>query len=750
MRKTAAFLLGVALVLGLGLALLHPSLRLIGIWLTPLLGTQFYVALSLAYMLLADPLTYPVVLFVWLAVAFIGGVIVRTRLGGVLTMLLVWLLVVPMLAVSLLGVAMNVGQMMEEVEGEEALGLVPPIPEGMTLTRLLETPMLGEIAMDLLDMVGEGAELEIGMEFIMGYVYRALSWAALKPLIVVVGALIGVEAGRIGQRFMPRPPSSLQANQPAMAAALKTLLVVFILLGAALAPAECQFIDLGDSVYVEQLVAGTDGEGRVGLVGVFLETEDADVPDDAVAAIVVSQEIRAAGLLSLLPLPEELDAESLLNLAPETVYAVLYVDTPPGEATLRSAQTRALLEDRLGVELITLQAFELPEYRLDEATLPRMTAVVGYSDAEAAEVAEAFLGGVMEHGGLAEGVMEAVHNGALIPGARDGSADGSVFISGFIRLEPFRDLLHGEPMLDMVMEDLEILFEEPLGFAVSGHFWEEGASAEGTGQSVDLAELLGLESLPSYSLDSDASFIALLKPNRTTAEDELRVAISFHSNLPPASLLLPVYGFMIEGFGNATYAEGTSVTAEALSMALESGLPPRLTVSKTVNRARTAVGSRVEATVSVTNGGDSVVEDVEIDDSLTLLGYAYASDLRGSATKTVASLAPGASETLTYSFTVSRPGVYKLRPAEVTYVSGGETCGEVSDRPTVVTGPPGLVQAGLTMRGDLVRLIDLAAEGRGETVVTAATLVVGALVLLNLALTVRRWRLGAAPPLEPV
>ncbi|MCK4438911.1 hypothetical protein KAV47_07530, partial [Candidatus Bathyarchaeota archaeon] len=88
-------------------------------------------------------------------------------------------------------------------------------------------------------------------------------------------------------------------------------------------------------------------------------------------------------------------------------------------------------------------------------------------------------------------------------------------------------------------------------------------------------------------------------------------------------------------------------------------------------------------------------------------------------------------------------------PAKVSYVSGGETYGEVSDRPTVETGPPGLVQAGFTLRGDLVRLIDLAADGRGDTVVTAATLVVGALVLLNLALTVRRWRLGEAP-LEPV
>jgi len=64
MRKTAAFILGVALVLGLGLAFLPPSLQLVGIWLTPLLGTQFYVALSLAYLLLADSFRYPVVLFV--------------------------------------------------------------------------------------------------------------------------------------------------------------------------------------------------------------------------------------------------------------------------------------------------------------------------------------------------------------------------------------------------------------------------------------------------------------------------------------------------------------------------------------------------------------------------------------------------------------------------------------------------------------------------------------------------------------
>jgi len=750
MRKTAAFLLGVALVLGLGLALLHPSLQLIGVWLTPLLGTQFYVALSLAYMLLADPLMYPVVLFVWLVVAFIGGVIVRTRLGGVLTMLLVWLLVVSMLALSVFGVAMNIGQMMDEVEGEEALGLLPPIPEGMTVSRLMETPVLGEIALDLLDVVGEEAGQEIRMDYIMGYVYQALTWAAVRPIIVLVGALIGVEAGRHGQRLMAKQPSSLQTNQPTGGDALKTWLVFIILAGATLAPAEGQFIDLGDSVYVEQLAAGTDGAGRVALIDVFLETEDAEVNEDVVAAMVVSHDIRATGLFSLLPFPDELDIESLLSLAPDTFYAVVYVNTPPEEAIQRSSETKALLEDRLGVELVTLLAFELPEYRLDEATLPCMTAVVGYSEAEASEVAEAFLSGVTDHGGLAEGVLEAVSNGALVPGDREGSADGSVFVSGFLRLGHFTFLLPEDPMLDMVMEDLGILFEEPLGFALSFHIWEEGASTEGMGQCVDLAELLGLEALPSYSVDSDASFITLLKPNRTSMMDGPQVAARFHSNIPTTSPLLSMYGLMIEGIGNATYVEGTSITADAFSMTLEAPLPPRLTVTKTVNRDMASVGSQVEVTVTVTNNGDTVVNDVEIDDSHTLLGYAYASDLQGSATKTVASLAPGESITLIYGFTLSRPGYFNLRPAKVNYVNKEKTYMEVSGRPTVKTGRPGLVQACSALKGDLARLIDFAAEGRGETLVTAALLVAGALVLLNLVLTVRRWRLGAASPLEPV
>ncbi|MCK4583545.1 DUF11 domain-containing protein, partial [Candidatus Bathyarchaeota archaeon] len=347
----------------------------------------------------------------------------------------------------------------------------------------------------------------------------------------------------------------------------------------------------------------------------------------------------------------------------DTVYAVVYVDTPPEEARQSSTQIRALLEDRCGVELITLQVFELPEYQLDEATLPSMTAVVGYSHAAADEVAETFLNGVKEHGGLAEGVEEAVSNGALAPGTRDGSADGSVFMSGFIRLEPFMFMLPEDPMLDMFMEDLEVLFEAPLGFAVSGHYWEEGAAAEGLGQSVDLAELLGLESLPGYSLESDASFITLMTPNQTSAEDELRIAIRFFSNLPQTSPLLPMYGFMTGGFGNVTYMEGTSVTADALRMTLDRPLPPRLTVSKTASRERAATGSQVEVTVSVTNRGNNAVQDVEIDDGSTLLGYEYASDLRGSDTKIIASLAPGATETLTYGVTLNRPGVFRLRPA---------------------------------------------------------------------------------------
>jgi len=94
-----------------------------------------------------------------------------------------------------------------------------------------------------------------------------------------------------------------------------------------------------------------------------------------------------------------------------------------------------------------------------------------------------------------------------------------------------------------------------------------------------------------------------------------------------------MYGFMTEGFGNVTYEEGTSVTADTLKMTMDRcSLPPRLSVSKTASRERAATGSQVEITVSVTNMGNKAILDVEIDDGCTLMGYEYASDLRGSDT----------------------------------------------------------------------------------------------------------------------
>ncbi|MBN2336213.1 DUF11 domain-containing protein [Candidatus Bathyarchaeota archaeon] len=749
MRKTIAFLLGFTLVLGLGLAVLHPSLQLIGLWLSPALGSQFYVALSLAYLLLADPLRYTAVLAVWLGVAFIGGVIIRRRLGGVLTMLLVWLLVVPMLALSVFGVAMNVQSIMTEYEGEEALGLVPSIPEGMTLTRLMETPILGDIFSDVLEMINEDIGEEIGMEIVMGYAYRAATWVALKPILVIVGALLGVEAGKLGARYAPSVlPRSLNMGATPVNA-LKTLFIVFMMIGASAAPAVGQFIDFGDTVYLEQVLAGTDGQGHIGLVNLFIETADAvDLDDNVVATVIISHRIEAANLLTLLPVPQELDTESFLNIAPSILFAVVYMDTSPEDAMLNAEQVKTQMEERYGVELTSLQAVMLPEMQLNEATLPPMTVVICYSEASAEGLASTFLGEFEEHGGLADAVEAAVANGLLTPNAKEGSSDASLFITGVVRLEPFRVLLPDDPIIQLYSQYAEIFFEEPLGFAASAHYWDQGATGSAQGQTVDLAELLGLASLPSYSGGSDASFVTFMTPNKTASWDELVPNIKVSSNLPGNSVLLQVYGFLVGELGVIEIEEGTAITADTLRVSLGDSLPSKLSVTKTVNRERAGVGSGVTVTVSVKNEGDHAVSDVIIDDGSTRLGFLNALETSGATVKTLQSLAPGATETLTYDVALKRPGFFFLRPASVSYMSGGQTVYTVSDRPTVEMGPPTVVYAGLTMRGDLVHFIDLMTGGNGETFVTVGVLIVCALIAVNLYLSVRRWRQPAAGSLE--
>ncbi|HEX9915933.1 MAG TPA: hypothetical protein VGB32_13540, partial [Candidatus Bathyarchaeia archaeon] len=314
MRKTFAFLTGLLLVLGLGPVVLHPSLQALGLWLSPILGTELYTTFVAFYLLTGDPFRYVALSLLWVGVAFIGGLIIRRRLGAALTMLTVWLVMVPVLALSLFGLAMNVKGFIGEAGGP--LSMIPPIPPGMTLTGLLETPIIGDTLNQLIGRDLENINMDEVMSMLQETAYSMGVTTLLKPLMVVAGAFLGVEAGRLVERnrdkFIPRSLSTRGAANAAF--------IFIIVVGASVHPSAAQLIDTGDGIYLENILALSDRQGRSIVLEAFAATAERR-PSHAnlVAHLLVSQRASLDGLLTAMNLSEGLDAASLMNLVPSTL-----------------------------------------------------------------------------------------------------------------------------------------------------------------------------------------------------------------------------------------------------------------------------------------------------------------------------------------------------------------------------------------------------------------------------------------------
>ena len=125
MRKIAAFVLCTLLVLTLGFMFIHPAFLMLANWLGPALGTSLLTALSMLYLLLGDPLKFVALAALWGGAALLGGIIIRRRVGAVLTMLLIFAMLIPVLAASVYDTAMIVSDLTETMGEGNPMDFLP-------------------------------------------------------------------------------------------------------------------------------------------------------------------------------------------------------------------------------------------------------------------------------------------------------------------------------------------------------------------------------------------------------------------------------------------------------------------------------------------------------------------------------------------------------------------------------------------------------------------------------------------------
>ncbi len=741
MRKTVAFLTGLLLVLGLGPVVLHPSLRALGLWLSPVLGTELYTVFTVFHLLTGDPFKYVSLSLLWLGAAFIGGLIIRRRLGAALTMLTVWLVMVPVLALSLFGLAMNVKGFIGAAGGP--LSMIPPIPPGMTLTGLLETPIVGDIVNQLISGGLENINVDEAMSMLQDTAYSMGVTALLKPLMVVVGALLGVEAGRLVERnrdkFIPRSLSTRGAANAAI--------ILIIVVGASVHPSAAQLIDTGDGIYVETLIALSDRQGRSIMLEAFAATAERR-PSHAnlVAHLLVSQRASLDGLLTAMNLSEDLDAASLANLAPSTLLVTVYVDTPVDEVDPDACEMAAAASQNYGVALRYLGCFEAPYMEFNGTALPRMTVAVSYSDSGLEELAPGFLRGVVDRGGFAQAVSEALSSGALTPGGSDGSPEATMLLTGFINPGPILDILDLPAPPAELEEALNLVKEGSLDVAAGVQVWENGVTPLNGGFTLDLAGLLG-EASVTMSHSSDLSLITLVTP-RSGEPGDLTPNIVVTTDQPEESYVLSLYVQLLQGLGVIEVVSDTTPGLMSLTASTSLPLPPRVAVEKTLDSDSLGPGETLTVTVKATNQGSQTVQNIRLSDPGLAKSYSRGVNVSGETEQFFASLSPGQSVSISYIATARNPGTYTLRPAVATYAYGGETYMVVSERYTLEPGVPGILDTLGALRRDAATLLSLITGGGGRVATDALLAVAGLLIVLNLALSVRRLRPRARSP-EP-
>ena len=775
LRKIVAFFLGIFLALTLGYATLHQSFLVLTDWLGPIIGKPLLTTLTLVYLLFGDPLQFPALAIVWAGVALLVGLIIRKRAGAVITMMIVFLLFLPALAVSVYGVFMRLSEVGVLTAGGNPLEALPPFPSGLTIATLFEAPIIGKVLEAVIDLMMTGPPEGLGISVLMPLFTPFIIDFAMKPVIIAIAALVGVEVGkRVEPVFMPYSeslrtkfggePRLMPIYMTRTKRRIKLQMIICLLLVTALTISPPHVGSLEEGFYSESLIGLVDTEGRGYMAYLFVDSEmsigGVEANDPATEGLVASLIVSHEGITELLPdlinVTEGLDIQSLAAMAPPTFMVTIYLGVSIEEAEQRADTISSAFSSSFGVTLKKLTAFEPPSFGDEGPQIPPLVFVLYQSSAELESMTNEHIQQFTAHSGLADIIEEAYANGRLTPETTQRSADGSAFVNGFFNLQPILEYLpadEGLPFLGEdanltdVLEELSSLFEGPLGFSAGVSYWEHGVRATDDGYGFNLMELLGAEENFVFAEESDFSLVVAAGLNLTGDYENFttqNVKIFTSTSLDDLGIgesLAP-----LSQMGVLTQiTPGSEVQASGLELSI-SGVSMPLIVQVTKEALPLVVkpNGRIQVTVTVHNEDMNPMGDARLGDDSTIIGYPFSADLvSGSTSEYLGDIGPGDSRTLTYTIQLGEAGVYILDTARVVYTHSGEEYSESSGKLEVrVTRPDPAsftISSLATSWKTFASLLDIPTGGKGSTIMMGFILLILAVLGILEYRNFRKW-----------
>jgi hypothetical protein len=742
LRKTAAFILGVLLSFTIGYYVLHTAFWLIANWLGPVLGSSLLPTLILVFLILGEPLKFMGLVAIWGGASLLGGVIVRRRVGAVLTMVSVFLISVLLLLTNALGLALNMSALISESPPVDPLDLIPPLPSGLTIAQLYEAPIIGELMEYALGMMATGPPEDI-QSVLMDLATPLLVSVAEKLIIVILAALIGVEVGKRMEPYLKPYSDSLKVklgggNKPGGGLPDVEKILAFLsllLLVGTILPASLGAWAADESFYTENLVGYIDQKGSAYVGYVFIGSgSNLDFDwgsldaDGLIGALLLSQEGLREALPKMSEMPEGL--EKYLELLPSTLMVVAYVDVNPEETAQRSEGVSSAFDDLYGVDLQQFMSFD-PSTMAGNMSLPDINLVVYQSTAELDALADSYLDYFEDFGGLAELMREATDNGRLIPGSSPELAQGSMFLTGFINMDTVASYFPMDDVLENVTEFLPPIFEGVLSFSGGASYWERGFVSEGEMQAMDIIALLGVEESVEFSEDSDMSIMLLTMPfSNDTEGAKAKLTTSLPLDDPRYDLInSSLYEL---GLLN-TVAPGESIDEASFQLQVSDlTLPLNVRVTREISSVSVFPNDDVRVTVTVSNDDEEPMTEVFLTDHSAASGYVFGTwVVSGSTSDSWEIIGPGQSRSLSYDLHLGPSGTYTLSPVGVVYEHGGMAFTASSGWSVVSVSHPNSVSLLLMSLGSSLEAatsaLDMITNGSGTTILGGSALLLLAL-----------------------
>ncbi|MFW9850766.1 MAG: hypothetical protein ACFFF4_16690, partial [Candidatus Thorarchaeota archaeon] len=213
------------------------------------------------------------------------------------------------------------------------------------------------------------------------------------------------------------------------------------------------------------------------------------------------------------------------------------------------------------------------------------------------------------------------------------------------------------PFYTLAAQTIPFQVEGPVAIAAGGYIGEQLLSTDST--SIHIEDLLGVTGTLTPLSSGNSLVVARLSENANITSFSPDVeGQSYYDNVSNlvfwnATALGPQDDYIINFVGD---------------------FPPLVTIEREFSAVSGDVlpGGQVEVTVTVTNEGTDPIENlVIVDDDLASI-YPTVT-VTGTTSDTVATLAGGASTSVTYTVVFSNEGGYTFNPAELTYEFEGQT-----------------------------------------------------------------------------